>query len=210
MSPDIGSPPGIGQWMTLSDALLSGLVHALNNRITALSVCAELAQLGDTQMITDGMLSGEVARLQRASALLGLLPSRGAEPEALEVRPMLDDVIALHAHHPRMRSIECLVESAGAQQPIRAPRWALLRLLVLLVDLAKTSAGEVGEASSVRLASDESALRLRVTTSGDVGPYGASMAELCGGTLAREGADLVLTLPSLLLLRQRARNEAGG
>jgi hypothetical protein len=109
-----------------------------------------------------------------------------------------------------MRSIECLVEAAGAQQPVRAPRWALLRLLVLLVDLAKTSAGEVGKTSSVRLASDESAVRFRVTTSHEIGPYGASLAELCGGTLGREGADLVLTLPSLLLLRQRARNEAGG
>jgi hypothetical protein len=41
---------------------------------------------------------------------------------------------------------------------------------------------------------------------GDGGPYAAEMASVCGGTLARDGDALVLSLPTLLLLRQRERD----
>ena len=192
------------QWMALSDALLAGLVHTLNNRVTALTVCSELAQLGDEQMISDGMLAGEVGRLQRAAALLSLLPARGTgDLEALELRPVLDDALALHAHHPRMRAAECVVNASDAMQPVRAPRWALLRLLLLLVEAAKESAVAEARTAAVHLTSDERTAVVRVAARGDGGPYGAEMAALCGGALEREGGDLVLTLPSLLLLRQR-------
>jgi hypothetical protein len=35
------------------------------------------------------------------------------------------------------------------------------------------------------------------------------MAALCGGQLARDGAELVLSLPTLLQLRQREREARG-
>ena len=195
------------QWLALSDALLAGLVHNLNNRVTALSVCAELAQLGDEQMISDGMLGSEVSRLQRTAALLSLLPTRATgEPEALELGPVLDDALALHAHHPRMRGADCVVDASNAMQPVRAPRWALLRLLLLLVDAAKELAIAEARAAAVRLTSNESTAVVRVAARGDGGPYGAEMAALCGGALEREGGDLVLTLPSLFLLRQREKS----
>lgn len=206
MPPDLEPPRGADQWMALSDALLAGLVHTMNNRVTALSVCAELAQLGDQQMIADGMLSAEVRRLQRATELMALLPARPREPEALELRPLLEDAIDLHAHHPLLRSIECKVEVDGAMQPVRAPRWALLRLLLLLVDAAKAAVGESERATCVRLGSDAAAARVCVKAAGDGGSYGAEMSALCGGTLAREGDDLVLTLPSLKRLRERERS----
>jgi C4-dicarboxylate-specific signal transduction histidine kinase len=204
MSVDRDPSRAAEQWLALSDALLAGLVHTLNNRVTALTVCSELAQLGDDQMIADGMLAGEVSRLQRAAALLSLLPARASsEPEALELRPVLDDALALHAHHPRMRTAECVVNASDAMQPVRAPRWALLRLLLLLVEAAKASAVAETRVATVHLASDELTVVVRVAAQGDGGPYGAEMAALCGGALAREGSDLVLTLPSLLLLRRR-------
>src|SRR5690606_33536889 len=110
------------QWATLCDALLAGLVHALNNRVTALSVGVELAALGDEEMLSDGMMLGEVSRMQRASALIGLLPSRPGDAEALELGPVLDDALAIHAHHPQLRIIECEVNAEQAMQPVRAPR----------------------------------------------------------------------------------------
>ena len=63
-------------WQSLSDDLLAGLVHGLNNRVTAMSVCAELIALGDSQMASGGMLTAEVERLHRASALIALLSAR--------------------------------------------------------------------------------------------------------------------------------------
>jgi hypothetical protein len=203
---------GAEEWMVLSDALLAGLVHALNNRVTALSVCAELAALGDTEMMAEGgMLPMEVARLQRASALIGMLPARERPAEALELAAVLEDAIALHEHHPRMRAIACTIARSATVQPVRAPRWALLRLLLVFLDRAKAAAEAVRADSLVlRLTGDERLMRVHVEAQGDGGAYGASMASLCGGELSRDGADLVLTLPTLLHLRQRERSARAG
>src|SRR5687768_8590766 len=63
---NLSDTPGATEWLVLADDLLAGLVHGLNNRITAMSVCVELAGLGDEQMLKDGMLALEVGRLQHA------------------------------------------------------------------------------------------------------------------------------------------------
>jgi C4-dicarboxylate-specific signal transduction histidine kinase len=206
MSADVMSGAAAAQWAELSDALLAGLVHMLNNRVTALSVCAELAVMGDEEMITGGVLTTEMQRLQRASAMIGLLPSRPHQPEALELRPVLDDAIALHAHHPRTRLVACDVAMDPAMQPVRAPRWALLRLMLVLVDSAKDAAAESANRAAIRLTSDERTASVRIITASDGGPYGAAMAELCDAQLTRDGDELVLSMPTLLLLRQRKRD----
>jgi hypothetical protein len=197
--------PGAAEWLVLSDELLAGLVHALNNRVTALSVCAELAGLGDEQMLGEGTLQAEVARLQRASALVGLLPARG-KPEALELGPVLSDAIEIHSHHPRMRAVEGVVEVEGTIEPVRVPRWALLRLLLIVLDAAKGAAQDAERTTAtLRLTSDEQSVRVRAASREIEGAYAAEMAALCGGAMAREGADLVVSLPTLGELRRRER-----
>jgi hypothetical protein len=197
--------PGAAEWAALADDLLAGLVHSLNNRVTAISVCAELAGLGDEQMLGGGVLVAEVARLQKASALVALLPARG-HAEALEIGPVLHDAVAIHAHHPRMRAVECGVEVADATQPVRAPRWALLRVLLMMVDAAKAGAQDAqGPPPVVRLSGTADAVHVRVSARETAGAYAAEMAELCGGTLAWSDEELVLTLPSLTELRRRER-----
>lgn len=197
--------PGAADWLTLSDELLAGLVHALNNRVTALSVCAELAALGDEQTLGQSVLLDEVGRLQRAAALVGLLPARG-HAEAIEVAPVLGDAIAIHSHHPRMRAIECTVDAQAGMQPVRVPRWALLRLLLLMVDGAKGAVLDTPSApATVRLSSDDSLVRVRVVARDSEAPYAIEMATLCGGVLTREGPELVLSLPSLSEVRRRER-----
>ena len=208
MPPEMYSAPGAAQWAALSDALLAGLVHMLNNRVTALSVCAELATMGDEQMLSSGVLTTEVRRMQAASALIGLLPMRPHPPEALELRPVLDSALEMHAHHPRTRLVECTVEMQDAMQPVRAPRWALLRLMLVLVDVAKEAMPDSATSARVRLWSTARDAGVRVVTPSDGGPYGAEMAALCGGMLTRDGDELVLTLPSLTTLRQRERESS--
>jgi len=205
MPPESYPGNGAAQWATLSDALLAGLVHMLNNRVTALSVCAELAAMGDGEMVSGGVLMTEVRRMQAASALIGLMPSRPHPPEALELRPVLDDALAIHAHHPRTRLVECTVLADEAMQPVRAPRWALLRLMLVLVDAAKDAAAAAATSAVFRLSSDEREVRLRIVTPSDGGAYGDEMAAMCGSTLGRIGEELVLTMPSLRALRQRER-----
>jgi hypothetical protein len=197
--------PGAVEWLALSDDLLAGLVHALNNRVTALSVCAELASFGDKQMLSDGVLVAEVARLQRASALMGLLPARGVV-EALEIGPVLDDAIAMHAHHPRMRAIECTVDARGSVEPVRVPRWALLRAMLFLVDAAKRAA-QASEHGIVTLhvAAGDGVVQVRAPAHDKSSVYAAEMAAACGGSLQSEHGALVLSLPSLSEVRRRER-----
>lgn len=202
--------PAASEWLALSDELLAGLVHALNNRVTALSVCAELASLGDEQMLADGVLVAEVARLQRACALIGMLPARGHAPEALELAPVLEDAMEIHAQHPRMRAIECTVVREENLQPVRAPRWALLRLLLCVVHAVKAGAQDAGrDAVRLRLTSDERSVRLRASAQAGESAYAAEMASRCGGALSHEGEELVLTLPALSALRRREQLARG-
>ena len=195
---------GSAEWLALSDDLLAGLAHGLNNRVAALSVFAELIMLGDSQMASGGLLSAEVGRLQRLSALLAMLPARNQAAEALEIDPVLDDAIALHAQHPRIRAIECVVERRGELPPLRAVRWTLLRLLVLMVHAAKSAAETARrERVTFHLTGDADSLTLRAFALGRGGLHAQALAARCGGVLVQVGDDLELSLPSLAEIRRR-------
>jgi hypothetical protein len=193
---------GSAEWLSLSDDLLAGLVHSLNNRVTALSVFAELITLGDSQMASGGMLATEVGRLHRLSTLIAMLPARNQAPEALEIDPVLNDAIALHAQHPRIRAIECVVERSGELPPLRVARWALLRLLVLVVHAATVAADTASrERVTLDLYGNTDSLRLRAFALGSGGMH--AQAARCGGALVQVGDELQLTLPSLTEMRRR-------
>ena len=197
----------IDDWSTLSDELLQGLVHALNNRVAALSAFVELARFGDEEADPLVVLPAELTQLHRVNALFALLPMRGSEPEALELPLVLDDALRLHEHHPRLRSERCIVVREGTPLPVRAPRWALFRALLLLVHAAKRA----GSASStqggvpLRVVGDATLVSVRVGTNAPPSPSLQSLAERCGGQCTHEGDELVLTLPSILELRRRER-----
>jgi hypothetical protein len=201
----------IDDWSTLSDELLQGLVHALNNRVAALSAFVELARFGDEEADPLVVLPAEIALLLRVNALFALLPSRGSDPEALELPLVLDDAIRLHEHHPRLRGERCLVEHEGTPLPVRAPRWALFRVLLMLVHAAKRSGVTMQDrgGSPVRVVGDSSVVSVHVTTPAEPSAYLVSLAERCGGACAREGDELVLRLPSILELRRRERAGQG-
>jgi hypothetical protein len=194
-------------WTTLSDELLQGLVHALNNRVAALSAFVELARLGDEEADPTTVLPAELVLLHRVNSLFGLLPQRGADAEALELPLVLDDALRLHEHHPRLRSERCIVVCEATPLPVRAPRWALLRVLLMLVHAAKDAADSVrgSGCASVRVVGDSATVSAHVDTPAEPSPSLVSLAERCGGWCGREGNELVLRLPSLLELRSRER-----
>ena len=96
-----GDAPRSDDWRTISEELLQGLVHALNNRVAALSAFVELARLGDEEGNPSTVLPAEIAQLQGVNVLFGMLPERKSDAEALDLRIVLDDAIHLHEHHPR-------------------------------------------------------------------------------------------------------------
>ena len=208
------TPPAsvqIDDWSTLSDELLQGLIHALNNRVAALSAFVELARFGDEEADPLLVLPAEISQLLRVNALFALLPARGSDPEALELTLVLDDALRLHEYHPRLRGERCVVVSEGTLLPVRAPRWALFRILLLLVHAAKrandTVQGRGG--SPMRVVGDGSDVSVRVITPLEPSAYVCWLAERCEGGVAREGDELVLRLPSILELRRRERAGQG-
>ena len=198
-------------WRTISEEVLQGLVHALNNRVAALSAFVELAKLGDEEGDPVTVLPVEIAQLHRLNALFGMLPERKSDPEALELRVVIDDVIRLHEHHPRLRGERVAVAFEGAPAVVRAPRWALVRALVMLVHSAKHAA-ESGQAP------DGAILRERgYDTTDSVHAVAAvqppadliALAERSNGSVARETGELVLRMPSVRELRRREREGRG-
>jgi hypothetical protein len=196
-------------WSTLSDELLQGLVHALNNRVAALSAFVELARFGDEEADPLVVLPAEITQLHRVNSLFGLLPMRGSEPEALELPLVLEDALRVHEHHPRLRGERCEIVREGTPLPVRAPRWALFRVLLLMVHAAKRSGHTVqGRGGApLRVVGDASLVRVHVTTAAVASASLLALVERCGGQIAREGDELVLTLPSILELRRRERAE---
>jgi len=194
----------LAEWAELSESLLRGLVHSLNNRITALSAFAELAEMGDRDFTVHAVLSGEVARLHQVNQLLRLLVPDDPVPAAMEVGPVLADAVALHAHHARLRAVSCEVVRDDIALPVRAPRWALLRLLLVIIEEGKRSADRMNRGTTVlRLTGDEQWVALHLD--GGLTAYGVTMARLCGAEAA-EG-DAVVRLPTLLELRRRERGK---
>ena len=204
--PPAGAPIG-DDWRTISEELLQGLVHALNNRVAAISAFVELAKLGDEEDDPLTVLPAEIAQLHQVNGLFGLLPERRSDPEALELRAVLDDAIRLHEHHPRLRAERVSVTYEGAPGAVRAPRWALVRAMVMLVHIAKgageTMAGLGGTGLRVRGA--EATVEVLLATPVEPPADLVALAERCSGELAREHDDLVLRLPSLRELRRRER-----
>ena len=201
-----GAPIG-DDWRTVSDELLQGLVHALNNRVAALSACVELAKLGDAEGDPFNVLSTEIAQLHQVNALFGLLPQRRSDPEALDLREVLDDAIRLHEHHPRLRGERVVVTSEGAPGVVRAPRWALVRAMLMLVHVAKRS-GESAQGRGggiLHVRGDDATIAVHVATTAEPAADLLAVADRCGGSVRREHDDLVLRLPSLRELRRRER-----
>jgi hypothetical protein len=198
-------------WHTISEDLLRGLVHALNNRVASLSASVELAKLGDEEEDPLVVLPDEIAQLHRVNTLFGLLPQRKAEVESLELRAVLDDAIALHEHHPRFRGGHVALTFEGAPAVVRAPRWALVRVLVMLVHAARIEAGTGGSRvdPSGRVTVDDQTVSVQVSTREPPSADLAALAARCGGRMVWTNDALVLTLPSLRELRRREREARG-
>lgn len=194
-----------GTWTTLLEDLLCGLVHAMNNRVTALSAFVELAAM-DGNLIEPPVLREEITRLHHVNALVGMLATCHDEMEALEIRAVLELAVTIHSHHPRIRSTPCTIVQSGVVPPVRVPRWALLRLLLLMVDAARR-AGTAGHdrGVEVRFSGDEAAVRVQIVSSEPLGADADSLAAACEGGLTYSAGVCMLQLPSLLEIRRLER-----
>lgn len=211
-------------WLEVSDGLLRGVGHALNNRLAALAALTQLADgAGGMEMAAfRGALESETVRLERVIHLLRLLPS-GRTPYPVRIEEVLPQVLELHRVHSEFPETEYEPFCPDGVLPVRVEPSLLARaLLVFLTVAVRRVRGEGGTRILIHCGGDE---RYTAVTAqcGDArpaegsaeesaeGPYLAAAVELLarggleGAAVADEGGDLTLRLPTLLETRRRER-----
>ena len=209
---EITPPPpleGLEEWVELVDQALQGLHHALDNRIGSISALVELHQLGDLPAGGEGFanLATELARLEDCNRMVRLLPQDAiAGEEALIVDDVLADVLAIHRYLRDAHDLQVTVAPAQSLEPVRVERWALVRVLALLLADAKRLAKHAGTTVRAITESDDSWVcvafqvgqpTVEETPGPSRGSYAALLAETFGGKVERRAGIAQLRLPAL-------------
>jgi signal transduction histidine kinase len=213
-------------WLTVSDALLRGLNHALSNRAATVgAVSGVLDPAEPPSEVIVQVLRDEAQRLDELLQLARMLPGqRGAVAEPVHLPDVVPAAVALHTHHFDLRDTLCRVDdSATTVMPVLADPTALSHALLLLLTAAKRSAAgaEVllwhrGDGERVTLTlecarateSDEHDRELTAAAAAMLLASDGSATRLAGAGGTDGGARYELTLPTLAAARraERARN----
>lgn len=142
------------------------MAHALSNRVAALGGIGSLADPGQiwTERLSKA-LQDEQRRLDDILRRMRLLPDDGrGEPGAVELPPLLPDVVALHAYNSALLQVECTVVQDGETAPVFANRPRLVHVLLLAIDAAKRHAQPRGGKVVVACSGDADKVTIRVAT----------------------------------------------
>ncbi len=195
---------GFGEWADLSEALIRGISHGLTNRISSIASFVQLHGMGDTEFTVESFLPKEAIQLNELARALRLLVI-DSETSAIELAPLLGDAMELYTHHGRMHTMRCALHIEGEPLlPIRVVRSAMLRLIVILLDMAAIEVQEAGgEEVEIRVTATEMELVVHLTCQRTPSEYALALAESAGGALLSGDSVLELRMPTLLALRAR-------
>ena len=211
------APPieGVEEWLELVEQALEGLHHALNNRIGSLSAVVELRQMGDAAADAARMegMAADLARLEEANRAIGLLTRGGSAEEPLIMDDVLADVFAIHRFIHDVRDLQVTIVPTRYVEPVRVQRWALLRVLVLLLKDAKRLAKQTNAVVRAATESDEQSVRVEFRIGAPLAAetptaptrYAELVASTFGGTVSRRAGVAELRLPTLKARRAAAR-----
>lgn len=158
-------------WAAEQSALLRGIAHALSNRVgTIVSAVGMLTPGAPASAPIVSVLADEGARLEDLLTVVRLLAGDGvgATPEPIHVPDLIGPIVALHAHHPDARDIECLIDASPVDVPAFGVPGAIARSLLVLL----TSAKRDGEQARVGCVATPTALV--VTVDGSAGDIAAA------------------------------------
>ena len=216
-TPNSPKTEGIEEWLELVDHALEGLHHALNNRIGSLSALVELYQLGDLPPDGAGFesLAADLTRLTDCNRVIRLLPRDAiVGEEALILDDVLADVLAIHRYLHDARDLQVTIVPTRYVEPIRVERWALVRVLTLLLADAKRLAKAQSTTVRITTESDEQCVRVEfrvgtplvaATPTSARGPYAELLGASFGGQVTRRAGVVELRLPTLKARRAADR-----
>ena len=142
------------------------MAHALSNRVAALGGINGLADPGQiwTERLSNA-LRDEARRLEEILRLMRLLPDDGrGDPGAVELQPLVPEVIALHGYHSALLQVECAAIHDRETMPVFANRPRLAHALLLAIDVAKRHAHARGGRVTVSYEGDAETVTIRVAT----------------------------------------------
>lgn len=157
-----------GTWFRVSDDLVLGLHHTLNNRVAALSAAVQVLQ---SDVAADhplrGVLAGELERLRATVELLSLLPRGRRGPEPVQLSDALAGVASLCQCHNLLRDLPLRIEEAPGLLPVWIEPSALTHALLVLVSAAGRAA-QGRDAGEIRLRchGDDRAITVEVSAAG--------------------------------------------
>lgn len=160
-------------------------------------------------------LAADLARLEDCNRMIRLLPRDevvGEEPLILD--DVLADVFAIHRFLHDVRDLQVTIVPTRYVEPVRVQRWALIRVLTLLLADAKRLAKITDAVVRAVTESDEQwvCVEFRVGSplvanapAGRRGAYADHLAATFGATISRKPGVAQLRLPTLKARRAADR-----
>src|SRR4051812_24750326 len=162
-----------------------------------------------------GSLAADLVRLEDCNRMVRLLPRdsvAGEEPLILD--DVLADVFAIHRFLHDVRDLQVTIVPTRYVEPVRVQRWALVRVLTLLLADAKRLARGTSAIVRAVTESDEQWVRVEFRVGVPLvagipasarGPYADVVAATFGGTVTRKPGVAQLRLPTLKARRAADR-----
>ena len=148
--------------------MVAGIVHELNNPLTALSMVTSAITLMCPDPELPQIMESEIRRCQDlVKRLLRVAHPQNAEQDRLELAPLVRDVTRLVRAHAMSRGVQLLEDLPHPSPRVRGNRDQLVQILLnLLNNAVDASAGVPPPAVTVRLRSLGGRVRLTVEENG--------------------------------------------
>jgi hypothetical protein len=200
--PDL-SAAALREWQELTEQILRGVAHSLNNRAAALSAVVELSRDSneDTSSLT-AILGAEFDRVQEMVTVMRAIGTPVVRTEAFDPADAAREAATVLGFHPQQRYRDVTFRAEDAP-PTRVPRWLYVRALIALAAAASRAGGEGAGPARVTLEGNGEWLVAGAPERAGAAltPYGREVAAAMGGEPLR-GA-FGFRVPTLAAIRRR-------
>lgn len=197
----------------MSEGLIAGVHHALNNRMAALRA---VGQVLETDLPANhplaGALTTELQRLEQTAGVMALLTPDEPDQVPFQISDVVRDAASLCELHHSLRDLRLEYSMADRLLPVLGQPWRVLRAILLMIAAAARKG-----APEIRLwaEGDERVVRVTLEAKGgeEYGDQTLSVADAdveaavrgAGGSFARDGERLQMTLLTLPEARRAGR-----